>query len=185
MRGIVRIGLVGPPRAGKDTVAEWLCERKGFQRFAFADKIKDEYFASLGLTDAEFEKLKGTDEEGRIRDGLWRYSDEMRAAHGTFHFIDKVLHDIRVCSRNVVVTDIRTREELTTVRIDLRGVIVLVTRGDDLPASGRIEASRLDMEDLPEDALRFENTYPGLEEARQGLEEFYGSSIAGACAQRT
>lgn len=37
----VRIGLSGKMRSGKDTVAEFLVDEFGFQRFAFADRLKE------------------------------------------------------------------------------------------------------------------------------------------------
>lgn len=170
----VRIGLIGPPRAGKDMVADWLVEQKEFRRFAFADKIKQEYFAEIGITPEEFEGAKGTERGGRLRDGLWAYSDRMRELNGTFHFIDMVLSDVRSSMRNAVITDIRTKAELTTAHIDLRATIVLVTRGSDPPAEGEeIPASRLRSADLPQEMLHFRNDFDTIQEAHGALEDFY------------
>ena len=39
------IGLYGPPRSGKDTVAQFLVEEDGFTRLSFADALRDIAYA--------------------------------------------------------------------------------------------------------------------------------------------
>ena len=90
------LGLIGAPGAGKDFLADFLVE-KGFKKFAFADRIKEEYYKIIGITEEAFKSCRETEEEKIIRAGLWKYSDEMKAKYGSLYFIkpeDNTLNNV-------------------------------------------------------------------------------------------
>lgn len=49
----VRIGLSGKMRSGKDSVADYLVERHGFQKFSFAEKLKSLAVEMFGMRPGE------------------------------------------------------------------------------------------------------------------------------------
>lgn len=73
------IGLHGLPRVGKDTIAEYLAERHGFTRLAFADELKEE-LAQAYLLDSTF--LFNLD------DKTWQYDRLELAACQDFKFVE-------------------------------------------------------------------------------------------------
>jgi len=127
MAAKIVMGIVGPTRSGKDTVAEWLVENRGYRRFAIADRIKDEYFSKIAITSQKFEQFKGTDREQELRDGLWQYSDSVKAKHGKDWFVDRVFDEISGCEDHAIITDIRTQTELNVAR--WRGAAILLVFG--------------------------------------------------------
>jgi hypothetical protein len=100
-------GLIGAPRAGKDTVADYLQQTRNFVAFAFADKIKEEY----GISIEDFEAAKITGNIDELRAKLWEFSAKMKEKDPNY-FIDKVMRDATGCQESVIITDVRTPEEL-------------------------------------------------------------------------
>lgn len=101
-------GLIGAMRVGKDSVADFLQESRGFTRIAFADQIKQEF----GISNADFEaaKIAGNIEE--LRERLWVFSAEKRKEDPEY-FIRKVIQSAQDSQESVIITDIRTSEELS------------------------------------------------------------------------
>lgn len=122
-------GLIGAPRVGKDSVAQFLQESRGFRPMAFADKIKEEF----GVSNEDFEaaKIAGNIEE--LRQKLWDFSAEKKRAKPGY-FIDKVTETIIDSKDSVVVTDIRTQDELEAIT-EVGGRIYWVV-GKDLQSTG-------------------------------------------------
>lgn len=153
------IALVGPLGAGKDTLAQRLGERHGFQRFAFADEIKRQYYATSGHSEESFKAARGLPLEKEIRDGLWQYSDRIKRERGQSYFIDMLVAAIQDCPRHAVVIDIRTPEEMDAMRrTGARIVLVLKAAEGEViwipDAKELIPGSRLRYGDLqPEDNL--------------------------------
>lgn len=100
------IGLIGAPRSGKNTVADFLQQTRGFVPMAFADKIKEEY----GISKEKFEAAKMTGNIDNLRTELWNFSAKMKESNPN-HFIDKVMQDAINIRESVVIADIRTVEE--------------------------------------------------------------------------
>jgi len=101
-------GLVGAMRTGKDSVANFLIETRGFKQMAFADQIKEEF----GISKADFEaaKIAGNIEE--LREKLWAFSAEKKK-NDPEYFIKKVIDKAIDWEDPVIITDIRTPEELS------------------------------------------------------------------------
>lgn len=102
-------GLVGAIRTGKDSVANFLIETRDFKRMAFADQIKEEF----GISKADFEaaKIAGNIEE--LREKLWAFS-AAKKKDDPLYFIKKVIDKARSHEGSVIITDIRTEEELSS-----------------------------------------------------------------------
>lgn len=103
----MKLGIIGAPRAGKDTIASYLVENKGFLRLAFADQIKNEYYKISGFTEYDFKKRN--EKEDEIRNGLWEYSKKAMEQNGQYYFIDQVLEKVK---NNTIITDVRTLNEV-------------------------------------------------------------------------
>jgi len=98
--------IIGKSRSGKDTVAKYLQETRGFASYAFADKIKAEFGISKG--DFEISKINGQAEQ--IRKDLWEFSDS-KTSKDSLYFVRKILDDINNSNLSAIITDIRTPEE--------------------------------------------------------------------------
>lgn len=120
----VLLGLVGPKGVGKDTSADYLVEKYSFTKVAFADPLKkccqtlfdlpDNYFNEQALKETSVEpwgisprKMMQTFGTDMVRSHL---GDDFWLRH-----MEKRLNgDLTTC--NVVVTDIRFRNEAEFVR---------------------------------------------------------------------
>lgn len=125
---VLRVGLIGAPKSGKSLIGKFFLENKGFKQFAFADKIKQEFFLNSVYIEEDFEYAKKKDHEleKKIRQELWEYSDNIRKRYGETHFINPLLEDIKKYNGNVIVTDIRTVEELKALKsIGMRFVVIV------------------------------------------------------------
>jgi len=100
-------GLIGAVRVGKGSVANFLTETRGFKQIAFADQIKEEF----GISKADFEaaKIAGNIEE--LRSKLWEFS-AAKKKDDPLYFIKKVIDKAQNYDGNVIITDIRTEQEL-------------------------------------------------------------------------
>ena len=137
------IGLAGAAGAGKDTVADWLCDHHGFERAAFADSLKEmlealltglgidyAYLYERGLKEQPIPGLNvsarhlmqtlGT-EWGRnqLGSGFWLKTMELRLGLSTIPTTP--VHD------RIVITDVRFPDEAQWIRA-FGGVIVRVQR---------------------------------------------------------
>jgi len=141
-------GLIGAPRVGKDSVAQFLQESREFRPMAFADKIKEEF----GVSNEDFEaaKIAGNIEE--LRQKLWDFSAEKKRAKPGY-FIDKVTKAIVNSKESVVVTDIRTQDELEAIKeIDGRIYWVVGKGIQSVGESGLLLGSKLFLTFLVEEA---------------------------------
>ncbi len=100
-------GLLGAPRAGKTVVGKYLQESRNFVALAFADKIKEEY----GINNADFELAKISNNIEELRTDLWNFSASKKKSD-PLYFIRQVLEEAKDFDKSVVITDIRTPEEL-------------------------------------------------------------------------
>lgn len=160
-------GLVGAPRAGKDSVAKFLEETREFKAVAFADRIKEEF----GITKEDFEaaKIAGNIEE--LRDRLWEFSAQKKKVD-PLYFINLVVNDTLASEHSTVITDIRTQEELEAVQSIGRVYWVShVARGDE-DESGMLCGSKLNFNNLM-NQLHKESTIRLINNDDRGLFRFY------------
>ena len=116
------IALFGPPGAGKDTVAKRLVEQHGFVRVAFADKVRElayetlEQHNRLMIDDIGWEYAKR--EYKFFREQLERVGDGARKVLGDdvwINAVERQVMQLLAQSKNVVITDLRKRNELDFV----------------------------------------------------------------------
>lgn len=163
------IGLIGAPGSGKDTIAEFLVKNKGFRKYAFADRIKKEYYAISGYSEEQFKNSRGTELERAIRSGLWKFSDEKRNECGNLYFINPIIQDIINCQTSIVVSDVRTPDEFD--QLNKIGSIMIHVIVKDSISGEYIPETRLETRMVC--LLRFYNNYDGLEPLQKNIEWFF------------
>lgn len=101
-------GMIGAIRTGKNSIADFLSETRGFMQIAFADQVKEEF----GISNADFESAKIAGNIEKLREQLWAFSAEKKKEDSQY-FISKVIEKASNSDQSVIITDIRTKEELT------------------------------------------------------------------------
>jgi len=116
------IGITGFKRSGKDTVAQILVELEGYVRLAFADALKQEVAAFLGISLDELERGKET-----WRSVLQLHGCAARAVD-SYHWI-KLVEDkwYANCPKRAVISDVRFENEAEWVHL-LGGTILRTVR---------------------------------------------------------
>jgi hypothetical protein len=134
------IGLMGAIGSGKDTIADFLTNH-GFERLAFAKKVKDVAHVVFGWNR---EMLEGRTPESRAwreavdprwgispRTALQKIGTEMFREHICDDvWIKAVLQEIESIDKHVVVTDCRFENEIQAIK-DAGGIILFVQRGEE------------------------------------------------------
>jgi len=174
MNSKVLIGLIGAPGAGKDVLADFLVENRGFRQFAFADKVKEGYYFASGFSEEQFKAARNTELEQTIRNGLWAFSDEMRSKYGNLYFIAPVIQEITACGQSVVVSDVRTPDELSQME-SLGAIIIHVYRNPATEFGEYIPGTRI--KPVFGTGLLFWNHYSNLDALWASFPEFF----AGVC----
>jgi dephospho-CoA kinase len=113
------IMISGWMRSGKDTVGNHLCERFGFNRFAFADVLKDEVSEKWQIARSSLDTQEGKSVIIETEDGQWKavreilitYGEQCRKANIN-HWVEKVIQSIdETRCQNCVITDWRFPNE--------------------------------------------------------------------------
>lgn len=123
------IGFSGYAGSGKDTSAAILKEDHGYTRFAFADELKREVYASFqfvrDLVDHYgWERAKRDFPE--VRELLQEIGVSMRFRHGSDYWVNKVAAKIKTDSpERVAITDVRFPNEAKWIR-DNGGIVVRI-----------------------------------------------------------
>jgi len=111
------IFLIGEAGSGKDTVAKLLA-KDGYKRIAFADKLKQDYYAKIGINYCPDKEDREFKEEHR--QGLIDYGEAKRISKGLSYWINKAFDDywdeglfvLKDNTPNLVVTDVRRCREV-------------------------------------------------------------------------
>lgn len=180
LKDVQVVGLIGAPKAGKDTIADFLVN-KGFVKFAVADEIKKGYYAETGYTEEQFKLARGTELEQKIRDGLWNFSArKCKELENPCYFMYLVIEAIKNSgAKRVVISDVRTQMEYTYFLRFAGAQMILILRdykkelNSELLAGTKIYLKNVIH--LP----KFWNTFDTLDEAHEELERFYGNVILG------
>lgn len=164
----ILLGLTGYKGSGKDTVAAYLIKEYGFERKAFADKLKQSAAAIFGINPAEFETLKNNeyarvelrsradDTEEKIaflsvREFLQRYGTEShRDVFGNNFWVDQILPvGGYYADRDIVITDVRYYGEGERIK-NLKGFVVRVVRGNSMQDkdshSSEVDQSKIEVD---------------------------------------
>lgn len=156
------IGLSGYGRAGKNTVANILERRFGFEQTAFANKLRDALYALNPIVESNFhdhehiyikevidqfgwEDVKKTHYADEIRRLLQRMGTEVgRETIGQNTWVDATLRNVSETD-DLVITDCRFRNEAKAI-IDLGGEIWRIERPGYGPVNNH--SSEVDMDDF-------------------------------------
>lgn len=188
------IGLAGKAFAGKDTVGRHLVEEYGFERRAFADKLKEAAAALLDIPLWEVNKHKVDSSvhvavgyqnepeqkfEGQpskmwspivepitFRHFLQRIGTEMgREVFGYNFWVDMCLPDDHYEIRNIVVTDVRFPNEVERIH-DLEGKIIRIDRPNQASAGIHVseDIERLDVDMIMQNDGTLEKLYKATDE---------------------
>lgn len=100
-------------QSGKDLAANYICKNYGFERFGFADCLKDEVSEKFGLARESLDTSTGKevqyDELYTVRDLLIKYGNEKREVDPAY-WIKKVIQKIEQRQSNnskVIIPDFR------------------------------------------------------------------------------
>lgn len=178
------IGLSGYKGSGKDTAGQYLVEHYGFERRAFADKVKEATEALLGVPRPVQETWKNETEvqvavldfsgpyqlprileQVSFRHFLQRVGTEMgRNIFGEDFWIDQVLHLSTSPLRDIVISDCRFSNEVDRIR-NLGGKVVRIDRPDLMPKDTHVSEQLPDCDYIliNESSLE-EQLYPALDE---------------------
>jgi len=140
------IGICGRIGTGKDTIADYLCEKHDFIRLSFASSLKDAVSSIFGW---ERQLLEGTTVESRkFRETVDQWWTERlgitvtpriilqqwatEVCRNNFHqdiWVASVENKLRTTHKNVVITDCRFVNEFDTIKKS-KGKVVRVERGE-------------------------------------------------------
>lgn len=166
-------GLVGVPRAGKDSVADFLGETRGFVKLAFADKVKEEF----GINKDEFEAAKISGDASTLRDDLWGFSESIKKKDPEY-FIRSVISDAKAMDQSCVITDIRTVDEADSV-LAAGGHIYWIARGAQSQYEVNAGAFHDDSVNLIGSKLKMSYLYEKLDDKDCSFDllDVYGSGL--------
>lgn len=161
------IGITGYARSGKDTLAQSLKLRHGFQRIAFADKLKELalgtdpiiYWDELCDIPVHLSTLVaglGWDRAKahlEVRQYLQRLGDHCRSTFGEDVWIRATLpklHALQDAGHHIVYTDVRYPNEADFIR-SKGGLIIKVVRPGVQPVNNHVTEKNVDL--IREDML--------------------------------
>ena len=149
------VGLCGKSGAGKDTVADILCEDYGFVKVAFADSLKDVVYSTnfllpSGIRVQDLVDEMGWDEakrrEPEVRRLLQETGQAVKGQLGESTWVDIVDRKITDAgTSNVVISDIRFEAEVGLV-MDWDGIVIKVERSENSFVVRDHVSERLDVE---------------------------------------
>jgi hypothetical protein len=125
------IGLVGYKQSGKDTIANWLVENKGYTKRAFAQPIKEICSSLFGITE---EQLYNPAKK-ELKDNIWGMSPRVmmqKVGEGLRNVHNDCLtlwmkRELLSLGDSVVISDIRLEDEIKFVK-DNNGFVIYVDR---------------------------------------------------------
>jgi hypothetical protein len=165
------IGVSGYARSGKDTVADHLADKYSFSRISFAAPMKKAMYilnpivSSDSIGNFRYKDLvdvygldKAKEDNPEIRRLLQIFGTEVgRSMFGENFWVDLALKNVG--SENIVVTDVRFKNEADKIR-SLGGQIWRVNRASVKPVTGHV--SEIDLDDYNFDYV-IDNDYSILE----------------------
>lgn len=171
------IGLVGKKGAGKDTVADFLIEKKGYNKKAFADPLKKVVQALFLLDETQVhdQSLK------EITDPRWSLSPrQMMQLVGT-NLIrtnlgeDFWLKHIELGRENldfIVISDVRFQNEADWVR-KKGGILIRIVSNEESNSVVDTHRSETELESIHTDHVLFNEKKMGIEAFHNYLEHWF------------
>lgn len=177
------IGIAGKARAGKDTIAGYVCENLGYEHYWFSKPLKESARHMFGLNDAQ---LYGAHKE--TVDLRWGKSPrEILQTLGTevaremFHqnlWIIRAEQTLIECQRKgLVISDIRYENEADWIR-QMGGVIVHVRRENTIAVRAHVSEKGVKVQ--PEDIII--NNNGSIQQLQREIGVWiFGSKYIGGC----
>jgi dephospho-CoA kinase len=151
------IGILGRKRSGKDTLGSYMIENYNYQRYAYADPIKDTLKVMFDLNDEQLNDKKETIDERwgvspRIimqqfgteicRNDLSKYIENIKLEDETLWIkLFRIFYE-KNKDKDIVVTDVRFLDEINAIK-SLGGKIVKINR-DNLEYDGHCSEKDID-----------------------------------------
>ena len=128
------IGVCGFKRSGKDTISDYLCEKKRWKKISFADRLKKGCKVLFDLSDRQ---LNGSEKDKETIDERWEASpreilqfvgtDVFRNKFSTNFWVDSLKYYIDTNPGCYIISDVRFPNEVDFVR-HYNGKIIKVDR---------------------------------------------------------
>ena len=153
-KGYDLIGLTGYAQSGKDTVAQFLVNKYGYRRIAFADKIRDFLYDLNPQIKVGYDGVSNirilVDNDGwdttkqipQVRQLLQDIGVSARNIFGENFWVDQALESIKP-GEKVVVTDVRFNNEADHVKL-MGGQIWRIRRPGVTSVNSHISETQMD-----------------------------------------
>lgn len=168
---MVLIGLIGYKQSGKDTLADHLVAQHGFEKYAFADPVKQICKIMFGLDNRQLNDPV----QKEVVDDRWGMTprkmmqtvgtDMIRETWGQDFWVRNMDHRIRTSiheGRKIVISDVRFRNEADWIK-QHNGILVRIV--DDRQQSGDLHTSETEQLQIHDDLCIYNK--------KQGLDQFY------------
>ena len=151
------IGILGRKRSGKDTLGSYMIEKYGYERYAFADPIKEILKTMFDLSESQLnENKEDIDERWGVsprtilqtfgteicRNDITKYIQNLKLDNETLWIkLFRIFYE-KNKDKDIVVTDVRFLDELNAIK-SLGGRIVKINR-DNLDYDGHSSEKDID-----------------------------------------
>lgn len=167
---VSKIAFIGIAGSGKDYLADWLIHQYGFKRISFADQVKKyckELFPWMKFDYPAFEKETPLNIEisnkqfiNKTPRDIWLEVGETMRSIDKYVWFNKALEEIRDnFHRNIIISDIRTKEECIEC-IKLGFKVIKITRSKEVYKPNPFDSFARDFKDYD---YEFINDKHGIE----------------------
>ena len=125
------IGLCGYARSGKDTVADCL---KGFKKLAFASALKREVQRMIDVSSEKGGSVVDDKDKVKYRPLLVAWGSIKRALKPDYWIRKLATSYNKVCADDIVITDVRYKNEIDWIH-EMNGIVIMLARPGYGPAN--------------------------------------------------
>ena len=125
------IGLCGYARSGKDSVADCM---KGFKKLAFATALKREVQRMLDVSSEKGGSVVDDKDKAKYRPMLVAWGQIKRNIKPDYWIRKLATTYNRVCAEDIVITDVRYKNEIDWIH-QMNGIVIMIARPGVGPAN--------------------------------------------------
>ena len=125
------IGLCGYARCGKDSVADCM---KGFKKLAFATALKREVQRMLDVSSEKGGSVVDDKDKAKYRPMLVAWGQIKRNIKPDYWIRKLATTYNRVCAEDIVITDVRYKNEIDWIH-QMNGIVIMIARPGVGPAN--------------------------------------------------